>query len=666
MSGNSLKVSVSGLLLVSCLAGMAQEAPNWKIASGGAKIPFYALIPNGSGFLGVGSKGLIAGTRDGAAWAAYPSGTETDLKVLIQGGGLYVAAGDSGAIVTSSNGTAWAKPTTNYTRPFISAAYGNGAFVLLGNDKTVLVSGDGINWSAQTLPSVSDLRACAFGGGRFVVVGDFGAIYDSPDGKSWASRPKADFSMATIVHGDSGFVAKAAYFSYRSKDGLTWTKGGGFSGFSALSYADKRYFCPGDFGVIYSSTDGSTWSKDTTGTIGVLYCLTSSGGKVMGSGSETTLSPDGKTWITRKVSVPGGMLSVAYGNGRYVAVGNRSMAISADGSIWSTAVGADYSYTKIIFANGRFIAVGDRNAISTSVNGDNWTVVQNRVPNFSFSDIALGASGFIAIGSSYNTISRSSAYGSKDGDAWTLLATNMALVGNLAFGADKFVAVGYYGSLFSSVDGVKWNNHDLPGFTKWLHSVAYGGGKFVAVGDKGGILSSPDGLFWTDRTTDTTVSFNSVAYNGHQFIAIGSGNAMWLSNNGATWEKGASGVSTGIGIYYGGGRHIMVGTPEGIAFSDSVSSDGIRVIKPVGRAEPWEIRLVEGRLYVDLPEDFRASATEIRIVDAQGREMFTRSYPQGISAWVPVQSLPAGIYALEVRSGALHRNFSQTLILTHH
>jgi hypothetical protein len=46
----------------------------------------------------------------------------------------------------------------------------------------------------------------------------------------------------------------------------------------------------------------------------------------------------------------------------------------------------------------------------------------------------------------------------------------------------------------------------------WLGGVTYGNGLFVAVGDFGTILTSPDGVSWTARTSGTGNDLYGVAY----------------------------------------------------------------------------------------------------------------------------------------------------------
>jgi hypothetical protein len=72
----------------------------------------------------------------------------------------------------------------------------------------------------------------------------------------------------------------------------------------------------------------------------------------------------------------------------------------------------------------------------------------------------------------------------------------------VAYGNGLFVAVGPYGTILTSPDGVSWTRR-TSGTSSWLSGVTYGNGLFVAVGMSGTILTSPDGVTWTARTSGT-------------------------------------------------------------------------------------------------------------------------------------------------------------------
>jgi len=90
----------------------------------------------------------------------------------------------------------------------------------------------------------------------------------------------------------------------------------------------------------------------------------------------------------------------------------------------------------------------------------------------------------------------------------------------VAYGNGTFVAVGSYGEILTSPDGVTWTRRDS-GTEKDLSGVAYGVGTFIAVGSYGEILTSPDGLAWTERCSGTSSLLKEVSYGNDTFVAVG-------------------------------------------------------------------------------------------------------------------------------------------------
>ena len=66
--------------------------------------------------------------------------------------------------------------------------------------------------------------------------------------------------------------------------------------------------------------------------------------------------------------------------------------------------------------------------------------------------------------------------------------------------------------------GEKWGPRF---FRENLNGVTYANDLFVAVGGYGKILTSPDGVTWMTRTSGTTNNLNGVTYGGGQFVAVG-------------------------------------------------------------------------------------------------------------------------------------------------
>ncbi len=142
-------------------------------------------------------------------------------------------------------------------------------------------------------------------------------------------------------------------------------------------------------------------------------------------------------------------VTVAYGNGRFVAFGMENstreqfLNTSDDGVNWTahpTDVWDNGSYEEVndlAYGNGLFVAVAD--CIRTSPDGINWTLRVNWPGGDYFVGVAYGSDRFVAVGNSGMT------YISADGMIWTPspTPTDHQLRGVVASGTStRFVAVG--------------------------------------------------------------------------------------------------------------------------------------------------------------------------------------------------------------------------------
>jgi hypothetical protein len=196
------------------------------------------------------------------------------------------------------------------------------------------------------------------------------------------------------------------------------------------------------------------------------------------------------------------------------------------GIAWDTtkniALRSDYgepSVKGIAWGNNKFVAVGysfkyhdepdlTNGLIAYSSDGINWTSVKNTsfggIPS-SINDIAFGKDKFVAVGD-YGKI----AY-SPDGVNWTAVTNNpfdSSGIADIAWGEDKFVAGGRNGKMAYSLDGVNWTAVTNSPFNSYIRSIAWGNNKFVASSGSGEIAYSPDGINWTaakDAPGSTTI-----------------------------------------------------------------------------------------------------------------------------------------------------------------
>jgi hypothetical protein len=127
--------------------------------------------------------------------------------------------------------------------------------------------------------------------------------------------------------------------------------------------------------------------------------------------------------------------------------------------------------------------------------------------------------------------------------------------------AMRWVAVGAGGASVYSTDGITWSVGGASSLTtQTLHSITQAAGTFYAVGDAGTIISSPDGITWTHRPYNaanaTTQNLNGVTY-GAIYIAVGDSGTILTSGDGNTWTAQTSGTAnalrqvTSFGSIYG-------------------------------------------------------------------------------------------------------------------
>ncbi len=450
-----------------------------------------------------------------------PTPQGNNLNCMTHAAGLFVAVGDNATILTSPDGVIWTARSSPRYADLWDVAYGNGIFMAVGSNDTVLTSPDGVSWTDHTLPaaifvnSFVNFHGIAFGGGKFAIVGGDGltpvdTIISTADG---------------VTYGGGGV---------NNPNGYWWR----------IAYGNGKFVASGDGGATATSSNGTFFTTQGTGTI---------------------------------VNLNG----IAFGNGTFTAVGTYSIAgenaysaTSTDGIHWTphNIPRVDFVeglVTGMSFVNGKFLAKASYydevpNAkFLSSVDGVNWTVLSNTGAALGrVSGIAYGAGTYVGVGG-YGSILTS-----PDTLTWTAreaLVTDYELSG-VAGNGSTLVTVGAGGTILSSSNGSAWVPR-VSGTTVLLNGVLYAGGSFVAVGDSGTILTSPDAVTWSPRTSGTAENLISIGYGNGLFIAGTGGGAVLTSGNLATWMRHVTVGGTSQGsfrsIAYGNGLYVGVGSPSG-------------------------------------------------------------------------------------------------------
>jgi hypothetical protein len=254
-----------------------------------------------------------------------------------------------------------------------------------------------------------------------------------------------------------------------------------------VAFAGNLFLAVGANGAISSSTNGSNWTNQNSGSLSALRGIT-------------------------------------FGNETYVIAGyslaTRTILISTNVTQWRAKIAAPASFfLATTFAAGTFVTVGNTGTIQTSTNGISWT---NRVAITSndLYGVAYGGGNLVAVGTNGTIIT------SSDGINWTNSVSAVTnFLRDVAYGDGTFVVVGHDGTILNSTNGVDWSGSNS-GTTNRLFGIGHGQGTFVAVGSAGTILTSTDAINWIPRNSGVTNNLFGIAYGNGNFVAVGLGGVI--------------------------------------------------------------------------------------------------------------------------------------------
>ncbi len=575
LEGDSLKVSVGKKNIISASgAGFARlelYANGIKVSeisgAGGAfnwtpaAIGSYTLVVRG-----VAASGESGVSETYAAQAGVPrwnwrnpAPVGVDLNGAVRADGKWWLVGRSGAIVTLTDGGVFERVDFPTTQNLTGITYGNGQFVVSAN-YVDLASGE-----------------------------DIGPIWTSKDGYNWtlATDPAlAGRSINFISYAqDKWLIANVSGILFTSSNGVTWTRQdtGLTTSIRAATFGNNTWVAVGSSGKIITSPDGARWTERTSGITTELAGVAFNNGVfvVAGAGGVILRSTDGVTWTRPSSGVTVALNGVGVVGGSFVAAGDTGVTIfSPDGTAWtrSSMEGKLSSSLFIAAAGERAVMVGRAGEVFTSNHPGAWQRATTGTGESRFSVIYAGGR-FVSVGNRTDPITNAIETPvsiSTDGVRWTRATSSTALNAANLFGVTHaqgtYVAVGDAGRVFTSTNGTDWTSR-TSGVTVSLFAVAGGPNGFVAAGAGGALISSADGVTWTTRSSGTTNALNTVAYGAGRFLAAGASGAIVSSTDGATWTTANSGVTAtliiagwfdNVGFLIGGNSGTMLNSTDGI------------------------------------------------------------------------------------------------------
>jgi photosystem II stability/assembly factor-like uncharacterized protein len=307
-------VGANGVALSSADGGQT-----WAPQTSGSTYDLLAVACSGTTHAwAVGWYGIIVVSTNGATWAGGSSSVREGLGAVALLGGLPLAVGANGTIVKwdpisqrwlpKASGTTWSLSGV--------ATSGLSDACAVGANGTLLVTTDGgTSWTNRHMYQVNAWFSGVSWGARYLVaVGQNGQMALSDDGVNWmATGPGYSESLnavATYSLGATNYavaVGDLGTIWYSSDGGLNWTKKTptpqdyrNLYGVTSVSDSGSvNLWAVGANGTILHSTDGQTWTPQTSNTTASLWDVNAQGSKLLavGEGGVIDYSADGgSTW----------------------------------------------------------------------------------------------------------------------------------------------------------------------------------------------------------------------------------------------------------------------------------------------------------------------------------------------------------------------------------
>jgi len=358
------------------------------------------------------------------------------------------------------------------------------------------------NWDWRNpLPHGNTINAMLFDGELYWAACDGGIIMSSPDGEVWDIKMSGlserllgiAFSPTTLV------VVGEAGVNFHSLDGGdTWLPGQdlGDTDLYEVAYGNNFFLLVGENDTRYRSLDGSIWL-----------------------GGSTRSSPT--------------MLDVIFDGSRFIGVGTTGLAaISDDGIHWADnthIAGISHDLLDIEYLEGQYVVTGEEGTVIFSSNGVDW-VDKSITTNRPLQDSFYYDGKFHVIGL-YDYVSEDG------GTTWSNLRSFQSIQNEVAYNGNLFLVGGPRGRMFSTVNGIIWNDflEDQYTYTEY-HGAAYGNGTYVIVMSVKA-LTSTDGVNWFLNHIDWGDIFFDVIYFNDMFIAVSWHGKIFTSPAGTEWTE---------------------------------------------------------------------------------------------------------------------------------
>ena len=378
-AGQYIAVGNGGVALSS-----ANGSSSWSSLGSGTTNHLYDAALNDTGTLLVGDQEIRFRATGITTWSNQITSLSTNAPPgwvylsAVGAGNSYWVAGRTGLLLegTRTNGVsqyAWqALPDSSHAWLW-DVTVVNGTYVAAGDLATILTSLDGILWSREVVPVPRTNTVLLGVGGTtnlLLAAGNAGIVLISRAGLT-------NLAITNVV--GTNLVVTSNTFNTL---GLIWTNLPVFTTntLQGVAASDNRYVLSGEWGMIFTSTDGSNWTTHTTPTTNFLSGITPFPNGWLAVGDRGTMlraGPDAADWTRVTLNTTNWLYRARWTGSQMVVVGqNGAIFTSPDGTNWTARVsGTKNRLNDVTFVDGTWFAVGNQGLLLASTNLAAWTAL---------------------------------------------------------------------------------------------------------------------------------------------------------------------------------------------------------------------------------------------------------------------------------------------------
>jgi len=439
-------------------------------------------------------------------------------------GSLTVQVGERGQIFLSDDWRVWAPRDSGTLLAWRGATFYKGRLVITGEAGAVMVADNPWDFSGQLLGTSDWLESVAASDSRVVAVGDNAAIYTSTNGVSWQR----------ITPGFTNWLRSVAY---------------GGSLFAAV----------GEGGIIATGTSGGpggmSWQVRTNGLAANLNRIAWLGDHfvAVGDAGETFSSPSGALWSALTTGATNPLFAAAGVSDSHLIAGRAEARLARDGGDWVDQLSPSLAFPLPAWTyysglwNSNYYLLAGQSGFAMEGNATNdaapvvWQPLANSIRTWLW-NVTRTPTHYVAVGD-YGTI-----LSSPNGIDWDLELTPDTVTNSVLLGVggspDLYLAVGSQGTILWATNVFLWHATTPAPTANDLQGVCYDGNRFILSGGNGTILTSVTGTNWTVRATPTTSFLMSVESYPGGLVAVGENGAILTSTNGGVdWQAQVSGTT---------------------------------------------------------------------------------------------------------------------------